>query len=203
MSEVTVPYIDGLLEDLADPEEAAAYLNAALEDGDQEVFLLALRHVAEARGMSQVARKTRLNRESLYRMLSAEGNPQLASLNSLLCGVGLRLAVEVDPQLQVPGAAAVLAEGKASYEKAEAVLQRVLSEIPVLDQHELRQVQQAVQARLAPQGTAQRRRAFYRALRASGLVKQIKAHPASKDEQRQLVQVQGPPISQTIIEERR
>jgi len=203
MSEVTVPYMDGLLEDLADPEEAAAYLYAALEDGDQEVFLLALRHVAEARGMSQVARRTRLNRESLYRMLSAEGNPQLASLNSLLRGVGLRLAVEVDPQHQAPGAAAILAEGKASYEKAEAVLQRVLREIPVLDQHELRQLQQAVRARLAPQGTAQRRRAFYRALRASGLVKQIKAHPASKDEQRQLVQVQGPPISQTIIEERR
>jgi hypothetical protein len=81
---------------------------------------------------------------------------------------------------------------------AEAVLQRVLSEIPVLDQHELQLVQQAVQARLAPQ-----RRAFYHALRASGLVKQIKTRPASDTIQRQLVQVQGPPVSQTIIEERR
>ena len=86
---------------------------------------------------------------------------------------------------------------------AEAVLQRMLSEIPVLDQHELRQVQQAVQARLAPQGQAKKRRAFYRALRASGLVRQIKVHPANNNEQRQLAQVQGPPISQTIIEERR
>jgi len=84
-----------------------------------------------------------------------------------------------------------------------AVLQRMLSEIPVLDQHELRQVQQAVQARLAPQSQAQKRRAFYHALRASGLVRQIKAHPASDTIQRQLVQVQGPPVSQTIIEERR
>ena len=86
---------------------------------------------------------------------------------------------------------------------AEAVLQRVLSEIPVLDQHELRQVQQAVQARLAPQSQAQKRRAFHDALRASGLVKQIKVHPTNDNVQRQLVQVQGPPVSQTIIEERR
>ena len=86
---------------------------------------------------------------------------------------------------------------------AEAILERVLTEISVLDQHELRQVQHAVQARLAPQRQAQKRRAFYHALRASGLVKQIKAHPANNTVQRQLVQVQGPPVSQTIIEERR
>ena len=203
MSEAAVRYIDGLLKDLADPEEAAAYLNAALEDGDQEVFLLALRHVTEARGISQVAREIRLNRENMYRMLSPTGNPQLASLNSLLRGVGLRLAVEVESQYRASGSAAVLAESKASYGMAEAVLQRVLNEIPVLDQHELRQVQQAVQARLAPQRQAQKRRGFYHALRASGLVRQIKAHPANNDVQRQLVQVQGPPVSQTIIEERR
>ena len=86
---------------------------------------------------------------------------------------------------------------------AEAVLQRVLSEIPVLDQHELQLVQQAVQARLGLQSQAQKRRAFYQALRASGLVRQIKAHQANNNTQRQLVQVQGPPVSQTIIEERR
>jgi len=114
MSEVTARYIDGLLEDLVDPEEAAAYLNAALEDGDQQIFLLALRHVTEARGMSQVARDARLNRESLYRMLSAAGNPQLASLNSLLHGVGLRLAVEVEPQYRASGAT-ILAESETAY----------------------------------------------------------------------------------------
>lgn len=92
----TRPYIDGLLEDLQDPEEAAAYLNAAIEDGDQQVFMLALRHVIQARGMTKVARETRLNRESLYKMLSATGNPQLASLNALLRSVGLRIAVEVE-----------------------------------------------------------------------------------------------------------
>ncbi len=203
MSEATVRHEDGQQVDLADPKEAAAYLNAALEDGDQQIFLLALRDVTEARGITQVAREVRLNRESMYRMLSPKGNPQLTSLNSLLRGVGLRLAIEVEPQYRASGAAAVLAEGKASYEIVEAGLQRVLSEIPVLDQHELRQVQRAVQARLAPQRQAQKRRAFYHALRASGLVKQIKAHPANNNVQRQLVQVQGPPVSQTIIEERR
>lgn len=121
MGAVTVPYLKGLLEDLADPEEAAAYLNAALEDGDQQVFMLALRHVTEARGMSQVARETQLNRENLYRILSPTGNPQLSSLTSLLRGVGLRLAVEVESRSAAPEGATVLAEGRAAYGMVEAV----------------------------------------------------------------------------------
>ena len=48
MREITVSYHEGLLESLKDPEEAIAYLNAALEDGDQEVILLAWRDVLEA-----------------------------------------------------------------------------------------------------------------------------------------------------------
>lgn len=118
MSEASVSYYDGLMEDLADPEEAAAYLSAAIEDGDQQVFLLALRDVAEARGMSKVAREANLNRENMYRMLSEKGNPQLASLNSLLRSIGLRLAVEVDqPHAYEPGGAAMaLAEAQAQYQ---------------------------------------------------------------------------------------
>ena len=53
MGEVTIRYEEGLLADLADPVEAAAYLNAAIEDGDQQVFLLALRDVTEAHKISQ------------------------------------------------------------------------------------------------------------------------------------------------------
>jgi probable addiction module antidote protein len=91
-------YKEGLLERLKDPQEAAAYLDAALEDGDTEVFLLALRDVAEARlgGMTTLAQQTGLNRETLYRTLSEKGNPELASLGKLWHAVGLRLAVEVD-----------------------------------------------------------------------------------------------------------
>ena len=92
------PYRDSLLEALRDPQEAAAYLDAALEAGDREAFLLALRHVAEAQlgSMSRLAERTGLSRESLYRTLSGAGNPELMSLTKLLQAVGLRLAVEVD-----------------------------------------------------------------------------------------------------------
>ena len=94
----SIPYQDYLIEALADPIEAAGYLNAALEDGDKELFLLALRNVAEARlgGMSKLAAASRLNRESLYRMLSGKGNPELKSLDKLLHALGLKIAVEVD-----------------------------------------------------------------------------------------------------------
>jgi probable addiction module antidote protein len=95
MNKTTANYRDNLLKDLADPKEAAAYLNAALEDGAQDVFLLALRDIAEAKGITQLARHAKLNRESLYRMLSTKGNPQLSSLESILECAGLRLAVEV------------------------------------------------------------------------------------------------------------
>ena len=96
MNNVTTKYETGLKASLIDPDEAAAYLDAALEENDQEVFLLALRDIAEARGFSQVARNAFLNRENLYRMLSSSGNPQLSSLMTLLHSIGLRLAVEVE-----------------------------------------------------------------------------------------------------------
>ena len=87
-------YRDSLRESLKDPKEAEAYLNASLEENDPELFLLALRNVAEAGGgMSKFAKKARLNRESLYRMLSEKGNPQLDSLTQLLDVMGFRLAI--------------------------------------------------------------------------------------------------------------
>ena len=93
-------YQDSLVETLRDPKEAAAYLDAALEAGDRAVFLLAIRNVIDALGgMTQMARHTGLNRENLYRVLSDKGNPELKSLEKLLKGMGLRLAVEVDQEL--------------------------------------------------------------------------------------------------------
>jgi probable addiction module antidote protein len=93
-------YIEGLIERLSDPREAAAYLDAALEEGDRPAFLLAVRHVIDALGgMSQIARRTGLNREHLYRVLSEQGNPELNSLEKLLKALGLRLAVEVDQNM--------------------------------------------------------------------------------------------------------
>jgi len=93
-------YQDSLIRRLSDPKEAAAYLDAALEAGDRPAFLLAMRNVIDALGgMTRIARDTGLNRENLYRVLSEQGNPELNSLEKLLKALGLRLAVEVDIDL--------------------------------------------------------------------------------------------------------
>lgn len=87
-------YQPDLIESLRDLGEAEEYLNAALEEDDPELFLLALRNVAEAQGgVAQLAEKAKLNRESLYRMLSDRGNPEFRSLDALLHALGFRLAV--------------------------------------------------------------------------------------------------------------
>jgi probable addiction module antidote protein len=88
-------YQNNLLEALKDPSEAVEYLNAALEDGEPEVFLLALRDVVDSYGgMGKLAASTSLNRENLYRMLSTKGNPEFFSLSTVLDAIGFRLAVE-------------------------------------------------------------------------------------------------------------
>ncbi len=97
MTTRSTSYEDGLKEDLRDPGEAAAYLDAAIEEGSQEVFLMALRDVAEAHGIGGLARSAMLNRENLYRILSDRGNPQLASLIALLDALGMRLGVQTKP----------------------------------------------------------------------------------------------------------
>jgi probable addiction module antidote protein len=99
MPKRTRDYREGLLKDLQDPATAAHYLNAALEDSD-EMFLIALRDVAEARQMSKVAGDAKVSRESLYRMLSDTGNPRYSSLVGILNAVGLKLSIEAN----VPGA---------------------------------------------------------------------------------------------------
>jgi probable addiction module antidote protein len=94
MNNKVTTYQEDLIEALKDPREAAAYLNAAIEEDDRAVFLLALRNVAEAQGgVAALARKAHMNRESLYRMLSARGNPQIRSIFTLLNSMRLRLTV--------------------------------------------------------------------------------------------------------------
>ena len=90
-----MPYEAWLLEQLKDPAEAAAYVEAVLEEGDQGAVMLALRQVAQARGgIAAVARKAKLTREATYKMLSKQGNPELRSLKALLKATGLRIAVK-------------------------------------------------------------------------------------------------------------
>lgn len=85
-----------LLEKLKDPETALAYLNEASLDDDQRVFLLALKNVLEAHGgdMAAVAEEARLSRQSLYKVLSAKGNPQLNNLRSILHTLGFEIAIQ-------------------------------------------------------------------------------------------------------------
>jgi probable addiction module antidote protein len=82
MTKPAVNYEQALTEALVDSNESAAYLNAALEDGSQEVFLMVLRDVANARGIADLANETSLNRENLYRILSEQGNPHLLQTRS-------------------------------------------------------------------------------------------------------------------------
>jgi probable addiction module antidote protein len=97
MPKRTKKYEESLMESLQNPEEAAAYLNAHLDEEDsEELFLLALRDVAKAHGFSEVAEQADLGRESLYKALSKDGNPKLSTLKSLLKVVGLKLAIETD-----------------------------------------------------------------------------------------------------------
>jgi probable addiction module antidote protein len=72
-------------------EDMAAYLEAALEDGEPAVIVQALGAIARARGMSQIARDTGLGRESLYKALSPEGNPEFATVLKVVRALGLKL----------------------------------------------------------------------------------------------------------------
>ena len=88
-------YKDDLLKALTDPAEAKEYLNAALEDENPEVFLLALRDVVEANStISRIATDTDRDRD-LYKM-SDKGDPQLNSVRSILNRIGFKLAIEVN-----------------------------------------------------------------------------------------------------------
>ena len=94
-------YRKDLIEDLKNPEEASAYLNAALEAGDKNAFLFALRNVLEAHGgMTRISRHTKINRVSLYKMLSENGNPAFENILRLLQTAGVRLQVLPKPNVK-------------------------------------------------------------------------------------------------------
>jgi probable addiction module antidote protein len=74
-------------------EDIAAYLEAALEDGDPTLIAAALGDIARSKGMTQISRDTGLGRESLYKALSLEGNPEFATILKVFRALGLRLQV--------------------------------------------------------------------------------------------------------------
>lgn len=94
---LSISHEQALIQELRnDPEFAAEYLKAAIEDTDEpKVLLIALRHLAEARGgIAKVAKAAGIERESLYRALSARGNPRLSTLMAVIKAIGLKLTVE-------------------------------------------------------------------------------------------------------------
>ena len=78
-------------EHLRTPEEMAAYLEAALEVGEPALIAAVLGDIARARGMTQLARDTGLGRESLYKALSPNGNPEFSTILKVVNALGLRL----------------------------------------------------------------------------------------------------------------
>jgi probable addiction module antidote protein len=93
------PFEEYLIEKLEDPAYAKVYLETALEtyeeDRDSDVFLLALRDVAEAQGgLGRLAEDTKLNRAGIYKALSERGNPRLDTIEKILHSLGFRLSIE-------------------------------------------------------------------------------------------------------------
>ncbi len=94
-----IDFMGYLHEKLQDPLEARLFLQVALElyeeDKNTEAFLMALRTLTEAQGgISRLAERTQLNRQNLYRALSARGNPKLATIGTILHGLGFKLSVK-------------------------------------------------------------------------------------------------------------
>lgn len=86
---VTTPWDPA--EHLKTDEDMAAYLEAALDDGDPTLVAAALGDIARAKGMTQVAREAGLGRESLYKALSPAGNPEFATIMKVVSALGLKL----------------------------------------------------------------------------------------------------------------
>ena len=82
------------VEYLKTSEDMAAYLEAALDDDDPRLIVHALGNIARARGMSQIAREAGLGRESLYKALSPDGNPEFATVLKVVRALGIKLHAE-------------------------------------------------------------------------------------------------------------
>ncbi len=78
---------------LASEEDMAAYLNAALEDGDTSVIASALGDIARVKGMTQLSRETGITRDGLYKALSPNGNPTFDTVQKVIKTLGLRLSI--------------------------------------------------------------------------------------------------------------
>ncbi len=84
-------------EHLETKEDMAAYLNVALEEGELSLIMAVLGDITRARRMGAVAQDTGLDRESLYKSLSANGNPEFATVLKVVHALGFRLQATIAP----------------------------------------------------------------------------------------------------------
>ena len=138
-------YHEFLLEQLAHPIFAAEYLNEARQDS-QKMFLKALRNVAESRRMAVLAAQTGLNRESLYKSLSEDGNPRLDTYDSVLSALGLeykfkpkrdvespvRIPVPEESQLLATGSTAISPITTSMPDEPIGIITRIISRKPTI-----------------------------------------------------------------------
>jgi len=80
-------------EHLENQEDVVAYLDAALEEGDPSIIAAVLGDIARAKGMTQIADQSGLGRESLYKALSPEGNPEFSTILKVVNALGLHFRV--------------------------------------------------------------------------------------------------------------
>lgn len=92
MTEVTFQKFDASAH-LTDQEDIEKYLELAFEEGDTKTIQLVLRDIAKAQGMSKLSQKTGLNRESLYKALSPQGNPSFANILKITQALDLKLTL--------------------------------------------------------------------------------------------------------------
>jgi probable addiction module antidote protein len=85
-------HADYLNKALKDPKEAARYLNAAMEENDSSLILVALAQVAQAHGISRTAKRASMSRAGLYKSLSKNGNPEFKTFMSVLSASGLQMS---------------------------------------------------------------------------------------------------------------
>ncbi len=78
---------------LDSPEMIQEYLKVAFEDGDSEQLIIAIGNIAKAKGMTEIAKKTNLNRQNLYKALSPNGSPQFETVKKVIEALGCKLAI--------------------------------------------------------------------------------------------------------------
>jgi len=94
MKQKKINFKQDFYKELEDSDSAEAYLNDAMESGDTKAILLAVRDIAKVRGVAEISKRTGIQREHLYTILSEHGNPTLENFSSIVDALGYELQVK-------------------------------------------------------------------------------------------------------------